>query len=58
MYQRYESAFVYIKRAVVGAMNDQCNSIKMHGINNVRINSVCMFVYDLIQCDVVWTNLN
>ena len=42
---------VYIKRAFVGATNDQCNSIKLDGINNVRIINVCM--YDLIECDVV-----
>jgi hypothetical protein len=28
--------YVHIKNTLVGVMNEQCNSIKMHGINNVR----------------------
>jgi hypothetical protein len=30
----------YIKRAIVGVMNEQFNLIKMHGTNNVKISKL------------------
>ena len=36
MYARNNTVFVYINDALVGVMNEQFNSIKMHRINNVK----------------------
>jgi len=36
MYARNKIVFLYINDALVGVMNEQYNSIKMHGLNNVK----------------------
>jgi hypothetical protein len=35
--EQHKVASVYIKDAFVGVKNEQFNSIKMHGMNNVKI---------------------
>ena len=36
MYARNKIEFLHINDALVGVMNEQYNSIKMHGLNNVK----------------------